>query len=104
MHRCNPDDTTPCNAWCHGTRHVDLAYCDTALLTAFGQEGALHAFRLIHAHRHHEEYHTPACTILALAPAPEAPPMPRRYPQYGVVGEVTAFRITYVVGEEEACF
>lgn len=96
MHRCNPDDQTPCNAWCHGMTHVDVAYCGPALLAALPPV-QLAVFMMVHARRHQQEYHTSPCTILALNPAPEAPTMPQRYPEYGLLDELAAFRVTYTV-------
>lgn len=96
MHLCNPRDTRTCNSWCHATIHVDLAYCDPALLAATGVE-PLASFHLMHTAHHARMYQTPPCTILGVVPAPEAPTMEERYPHAGAWQAPVAYRITYQV-------
>jgi hypothetical protein len=96
MHLCNPRDTRTCNSWCHGPIHVDLAYCDCALLAEVGID-PLTSFYRMHAAQHARLYQTPPCTILGVVPAPEAPTMDERYPDAGVWQDPMAYRVTYQV-------
>jgi hypothetical protein len=97
MHRCDPDDHAPCNAWCEGTTHVDMAYCDAALVTRNGTQATVTSFGSWHAWKHDVEYQTPACTILAMTPAPEGPPPDKRYTGPVPWRDLSAFRVTYQV-------
>jgi hypothetical protein len=99
MHLCNPRDTHTCNSWCHETIHVDLAYCDAALLARVGL-GPLTSFTRVHAAQHAGLYQTPTCTILAVVPAPEAPTIDERYPDTGPWLAPMAYRITYELHPE----
>ena len=94
MHNCNPQDTHPCNSWCRGHVHVDVAYCDRELLAELGLDPHV-TFRNIHAQIHADVYRTPPCAILAMVLVTEAPEMHERYPQYGWVGATVAYRVTY---------
>ena len=94
MHNCNPQDTHPCNSWCRGHVHVDVAYCDRDLLAELGLE-PLATFQRTHAQIHADVYRTPPCAILAMVLVTEAPAMHERYPQYGRVGATVAYRVTY---------
>lgn len=96
MHLCNPRDTPTCNAWCQGDTHVDLAYCDAALLAEVGVEPLVSFYRMHTAH-HARMYQTTPCTILGVVPAPEAPTMEERYPNAGAWQAPAAYRVTYQV-------
>lgn len=99
MHLCNPDDHQTCTAWCEGDIHVDVAYCDPALLAAIGVE-AIPSFRVTHTMLHTMVYRTPACTILDMAPAPEAPSAEERYHYDSLYRDTSAYRVTYQVHHE----
>jgi hypothetical protein len=98
MHRCRATDTHDCNAWCHDDIHVDLAYCHPEVL-ATSAYGPLESFSLAHLLAHLATQTVP-CQILAVTPAPEAPPLEARYPQ-DVDSPVVAFRVTYRLPREE---
>lgn len=96
MHLCNPHDTHPCNSWCQGDTHVDLAYCDRDLVRELGID-PIEAFRHHHAETHATLYGTPPCTIMAMVLANEVPLMPTRYPQHCGADAPIAYRVTYQV-------
>lgn len=96
MHRCDPEDHAPCTAWCQGATHVDVAYCDPALLATLGTK-LIASFQEWHMRRHVQEYQTPACTIVAMKPAPEALPAQERYTVPVLWYEPSAYLVTYQV-------
>jgi len=98
MHQCNPADPTPCNSWCQGDVHVDLAFASATWLRRHRGKDLLALFRLVHA-QHHREARLPACEVLAIAPAHEAPTQAKRYPHRPRMrGPVQPLRVTYRVG------
>jgi hypothetical protein len=96
MHLCNPDDHHSCTAWCQGETHVDLAYCDPALLAEIGVQPE-ESFQRHHQAMHVQAYQTPACTIVSMKPAPEALSAQKRYGVPVLWHELSAYLVTYQV-------
>lgn len=100
MHACEKTDQTPCNAWCAGNIHVDIAYCDPKDEYALANADFL--IRYEHDRSHWDcRANGPPCTILAIVRTNEALPPQIRYPIGGHAERTVAFRVTYCVHREE---